>query len=162
MTSFLVHCRERAAYASLALALTCAVLTAGCSNRLTHQSEVIDNKSRVTLLDAWILAHTPELLQVKFSYDGLDPNFTYNLRATLHTDRNGPGRSGGWIKQVPIPSTKASNRVETIWEFLSFPRESPAIYLRLEFADKESGLTRSVDFKLPGARHLRIRKMGSQ
>ena len=146
----------------LALGLACVALIAGCSRRLPPQSKVLDEHSRVTVADAWILDHTPRLLQVRFVYDGVDPNRTYDLQASLRT----PGRDfywgGGWIKQMPIPSGPATNQTQVIWEFLSFPANSPNIFLRLDYRDKASGLASSVEFKLPGARHLRLRKMGSQ
>ncbi len=146
----------------LLVVLACMVLAGGCSKRPRRLSEVVDEQSRVTLLDAWILEHTPELLQVKFCYEGVDPNRSYNLKATLRSDRDGSGWGGGWIKQMPIPSGPATNQTQVIWEFLGFPKGTPNIYLRLEFKDKESGLAKSLDFKLPGTKLLRVRKMGSQ
>jgi hypothetical protein len=150
------------AKALLLVVVACTVLAEGCSKGPRQQSEALDDKSRVTLTDAWILEHTPELLQVRFCYEGVDPNRSYNLSATVRGDKEGSGRGGGWIKQIPIPSGTTKNQFQVIWEFLGFPRETANIYFTLEFKDKESGLARSVDFKLPGSRHLRTRKMGSQ
>jgi hypothetical protein len=146
----------------LVLTLACLAFGAGCSRHVPPQSRTLDERSRVTLTDAWILDHTPKLLQVLFVYDGVDPNLTYDLKATLRTAGHDSYRGGGWIKQVPIPSAPATNQVQMIWEFLSFPADSPNIFLTLKFTDKATGLASSVEFKLPGARHLRLRKMGSQ
>jgi hypothetical protein len=55
----------------------------------------------------------------------------------------------------------AANQFQVIWEFFSFPSDSPNIFLRLNCTDKATGLASAVEFKLPGARHLRLRKMGS-
>ncbi len=49
------------------MALVCAMLV-GCHKRPERQSKVLDDQTRVTLVDAWILKHTPELLQVWFTY----------------------------------------------------------------------------------------------
>jgi hypothetical protein len=146
----------------LVLALACVALGAGCSRRVPVQSRTLDEHSRATLADVWILDHTPKLLQARFIYDGVDPNSTYDLKAAL---RAAPGDStwnGGWIKQIRIPASPATNQCQVIWEFLSFPADSPNIFLRLDYKDRATGLAGSVEFKLPGARHLRLRKMGSQ
>jgi hypothetical protein len=146
----------------LVLTLACLAFGAGCSRRMPPQSRTLDEHSRATLTDAWILDHTPKLLQALFVYDGVDPNRTYDLKASLRTPGHDSHWGGGWIKQVPIPSTRATNQVQVIWEFLSFPADSPNIFLTLKFTDRASGLASSVEFKLPGTRHLRLRKMGSQ
>jgi hypothetical protein len=148
--------------ALLALALACLAFGAGCSRGVPPQSKTLDEHSRVTLADAWILDHTPRLLQVRFVYDGTDPNRTYDLKASLRAPGHDRTWGGGWIKQVPIPSAPAAKQVQVIWEFLSFPADSPNIFLRLNFKDRTSGLASSLEFKLPGARDLRLRKMGSQ
>jgi hypothetical protein len=146
----------------LVLALACVALGGGCSRRVPPQSRTLDEHTRVTLADAWILDHTPRLLQVRFVYDGADPNLTHDLDARLRA----PGRDyrwgGGWIKQMPIPSGPATNQSQVIWEFLSFPADSPNIFLRLAYKDRATGQAGSLEFKLPGARDLRLRKMGSQ
>ena len=148
--------------ALLILALACLAIGAGCSRRVPPQSKVLDEHSRVTLADAWILDHTPRLLQVLFVYDGVDTNRTYDLKATLRAPGHDSYWGGGWIKQVPIPSGPATNQVKVIWEFLSYPADSSNIFLRLNFNDKASGLASAVEFKLLGARYLRLRKMASQ
>jgi hypothetical protein len=153
----------RARYAPLlALALVCLAFGAGCSRGVPPQSKTLDEHSRVTLADAWILDHTPRLLQARFVYDGVDPNRTYDLKASLRAAGHDFYWGGGWIKQVPIPSARATNQVQVIWEFLSFPADSPNIFLRLDYKDKATALASYVEFKLPGASHLRLRKMGSQ
>jgi hypothetical protein len=139
-----------------------ATLTAGCGRHVRPQSQAFDEQSRITLVDAWILQHTPELLQVLLTYEGVDPNQTYNLRASLRADQQGFGWGGGWIKQMPVPSGKVANRSQVIWEFLGFPKDSANIYLQLEGKDKVTCMSRSVEFKLPGTKQLRVRKMGSQ
>ena len=144
------------------LALVCLALGAGCSRSIRPQSQKLDDHCRVTLADAWILDHTPRLLQVRFVYEGVDPNRTYDLKATVRAAAHDSGWGGGWIKQVPIPSAPAASQVQVIWEFLSFPADSPNIFLRLSYKDKASGLASALEFKLPGARQLRLRKMGSQ
>ena len=146
----------------LVLTLLCLGFGAGCSQRMPPQSQVLDEHSRITLADAWILDHTPRLLQILFVYDGVDPNRTYDLKASLRVPGHASYWGGGWIKQIPIPSGPATNQFKVLWEFLSFPADSPNIFMRLDYRDKTSGLASSAEFKLPGTRHLRLRKMGSQ
>ena len=145
-----------------AFGLASAVLTAGCGKRGFGQSRPLGSQSRVTLEDAWILDHTPKLLEVVFVFEGGDPNRNYEFQARLRQDEHGPDLGGGWIHQIAIPQGKATNQYRVMWEFASFPRESPNIYFRLNYTDVETRQASSVDFKLPGARHLRVRKMGSQ
>src|ERR1039457_1558575 len=108
----------------LVLTLLCLGFGAGCSRRMPPQSQVLDEHSRITLADAWILDHTPRLLQILFVYDGVDPNRTYDLKASLRVPGHASYWGGGWIKQIPIPSGPATNQTQVIWEFLSLDRKS--------------------------------------
>jgi len=144
------------------LALACLALGAGCSRSIQPQSQKLDEHCRVTLADAWILDHTPKLLQIRCVYDGVDPNRIYDLDARLRAAEHDSNWRHGWIKQIPIPSGPATNQCQAIWEFMSFPADSPNIFLRLSFKDRATGQAGSLEFKLPGARHLPLRKMGSR
>ncbi len=135
---------------------------AGCGHGNFPQSKKLDDKTTIVMTDAWILEHTPELLQAHFVYEGPSPNLAYELRASLSNSRDGRNMGGGWIKQVPIPGGTSTNHTEALWEFGGFPRNSSQIYLHLQFTDRQTGIQNTLDFELPGARHLRTRKMGSQ
>ena len=84
-----------AASAFLAVGLGCAVLAAGCGKRGFGASKPIGLQARVTLEDAWILNHTPRLLQVTLVFEGGDPNLKYDLKAALRADEDGEDIGGG-------------------------------------------------------------------
>lgn len=151
-----------AAGAGLALGLLALALACGCGRGNFPQSKKLDDQTTIVLTDAWVLEHMPKLLQTHFVYEGTSPNASYTLRASLSTSRDGRDYGGGWIKQVPIAGGNPTNRTEVLWEFLSFPHDSSDIYLRLHFTQNETRFQKTLDFKLPGASHLRTRKMGSQ
>lgn len=154
--------RTPAARVLMAIGLGGAVLAGGCGKRGFGESKPMGLQARVTVEDAWILNHTPKLLQVMLAFEGGDPNLKYDLQAALRTAEDGYDFGGGWIHQVAIPQHGATNQHRVVWEFLAFPKDSPNIYFCLNYRDKETGQAESVGFKLPGARHLRLRKMGSQ
>ncbi len=137
-------------------------LLAGCGHGNFPQSKKLDDQTTIVLVDAWMLEHMPPLLQTHFIYEGTSPNLAYALRASLSTTREQAGNGGGWIKQVPIAGKQLTNQTEVLWEFLSYPHDSAEIYLHLSFTDRTNGSQKALDFKLPGARSLRSRKMGSQ
>ena len=147
---------------ALAFALAGMSLVAGCGKGGFGQTKPLGSQARVTLEDAWILNHTPPLLEVIFAFDGGDPGRNYDFKAALRREEHGHDLGGGWIHQIPIPQGNTPNQHRVMWEFAYYPTESPNIYFRLEYTDKVTGQTSSVDFKLPGAHHLRVRKMGSQ
>lgn len=143
------------------LALTVfLVAISGCGRQhVTVQSRDLDDKTKIILKDAWLSDHAPKLLQVTFVYEGADPNETYNLRPALRDTRDGRDGPSSWIKQYPTPG-KASNQIEVIWEFMSFPKKSDKIYLRLYYSDKRSGRENGqLDFVLPGVSSLPLHKM---
>jgi len=146
----------------LATGLLCAVVAAGCGRRAFPQSLNLDSDTRVIVEDAWVLAHTPRLLDVICVYEGVNPNRAYDLTAALSSDPKGPFHGGGWTRQLPIPQEKATNQFRVLWQFGYFPKDTAHIYFHLSYRDKETGHESALDFKLPGTRHLRVRKMGSQ
>ena len=156
------HLPQMSSRAALALALVAMGLVAGCMKRGFGQTKSLGSQAKVTLEDAWILNHTPPLLEVILAFEGGDPHRNYDFKAALRPEEHGPELGGGWIHQIQIPQGQTPNQHRVMWEFGYFPRESPNIYFRLEFTDRLTGQTSSVDFKLPGAHGLRIRKMGSQ
>jgi hypothetical protein len=134
-------------------------MLAGCGRGNFPQSKKLDDDTIVVLKDAWVLEHMPPLLQTHFVYQGTSPNLAYNLQAALGTSRDDARFSGGWIKQVPIAGKQSTNETEVLWEFLSYPHDSGEIYMHLKFKDKESGVEKMLEFKLPGAKDLPSRKM---
>ena len=84
----------------------------------------------------------------------------YNLKAALRADENGEDIKSDYVWYVGLPpaSVMPTNRIEMIWEFKYFPTNTPNIYLREYYVDKTTGHTaKSLDFVLPGTRHLRLR-----
>lgn len=151
-----------AASVLVAVGLGGALWAGGCGKRGFGESKPMGLRARVTLEDAWILNHTPRLLQIVLVFEGGDPNLQYDLKAALRTAEDGYDIGGGWIHQVAIPQRGAASQHRVMWEFLAFPTGSQNIYFRLIYRDQQTGQTESVGFKLPGARHLRVRQLGSQ
>ncbi len=142
------------------ITLTLTLFTTSCTKHLTTQSLRLDNNTRIILKDAWVLNHAPPLVQTLFIYEGADPNATYDFRANLHETPDGDDGPSSWIKQYPTPSSKNTNEIEAIWEFMTFPKESPKIYLRLYYHDKKTGKqTGTLEFVLPSVADLPVRKM---
>lgn len=133
----------------------------GCGKHVKTQSLKLDSNTRVTLKDAWVLDHAPQLLQAVFVYEGPDPNDNYMLTAGLGEVKGGPDAPRSWVKQYPTPSTKSTNQYEVIWEFMSFPKNSSQIYLHLYYYDKQTRRQNSkLEFVLPGVSDLALHKMG--
>lgn len=133
----------------------------GCGKHMKAQSLKLDSNTRVTLKDAWVIDHAPQLLQAVFVYEGTDPNDNYLLAAGLGEMKGGPDMPRSWIKQYPTPSAKSMNQYEVIWEFMNFPKNSSQIYLHLYYSDKQSRQQNSkLEFILPGVSDLPLHKMG--
>ena len=70
-----------------------ALIAISCSKSDFPQTKELDEKTKVTLNDAWLYGnfvptnHTP-LLRAHFTFEGSDPNQTYNLKAAIRAEEN--------------------------------------------------------------------------
>jgi len=146
----------------LGLTLACLALAGACGKGIFPQSKALDAHTSVILEDAWIYRFglSNQLLRTRFIFEGRNPNGTYELKASLRADERGEDIRSAYVSYVPVPPDPAlpTNQIAMIWEFKDFPASTPNIYLREDFVDKSSGrVAKSLDFVLPGTRHLRLR-----
>jgi hypothetical protein len=144
----------------LGLTLACLALAASSSGRVRVQSKALDERTTVTLKDAWIYGSSNQMLRAKIVFEGSDPNVKYNLKAALRADENGDDIKSIYVWYVGLTphSIVPTNRVEMLWEFRDFPTNTPSIYLHEDFLDRATGReAKSLNFVLPGAKRLRLR-----
>jgi hypothetical protein len=154
----------------LSLMLTClALAAASCSKSKDSgktsliQTKMLDAHTTVVLKDAWIFGSSNQLLRAKFTFEGRDPNDSYNLKAALRPDERSEDIKSIYVWYVGLTPSPVvpTNRTEMIWEFKDFPTNTPNIYLREYYTNKITGqLSTSLDFVLPGTQWLRLRDAG--
>ncbi len=124
------------------------------------QSQVLDDNTRVILSDAWIFNESQQHLRVLFTYQGKNPGQTYSEKATLRAAEQGPDIQGKLTQQSLWAPVTSSNRLQLLWMFPDFPKDTPQIFLRLDFTERNSTqIVKSLEFTIPGSRALPKRKL---
>ncbi len=112
------------------------------------------------LSDAWIFNESQQHLRVLFTYEGKNPGQTYSEKATLRAAEQGPDIQGKLTQQSLWAPVTSSNRLQLLWMFPDFPKDTPQIFLRLDFTERKSTqIVKSLEFAIPGSGALPKRKL---